>query len=450
VIRWLFSARAVELDQLIHLRFFLFPISYGLARQLQLQWRRFMQEQRKMIKISVRKSVRVAAVGLFAVASFAIAQDVTQTTNQTPAPNSQTSTPTGGWRRVGDAQASTDPSAAPQISQSSPNPQNGAPPAYPESTYPQPADSPQAGQQPMGGTQQQGPMQQTYPQQQYPVQRPPLMQQGQMQGPYAPVPAQIAVPAGTYLTVRVNQRLSSDHNQVGDPFSATLVRPLVVNGVVLAEPGQTIGGRIAQVQKSGHVSGLAKLGVELTDLALVDGQQLPIKTMLVSRTANSTTGRDAGAIAGTTALGAAAGAVADLGRGAAIGAGAGAVVGIVGVLVTRGQPSVIYPEQELTFRIEEPLTVSTEHAPQAFRYVQPNEYSNQLAYGPGPGYGAPAPGYAAGYAVAPAPYYGYPYYGYPYYPYAGFSLFVGPGYYGRGFYGPRYYGGVGFRGGIRR
>jgi hypothetical protein len=190
------------------------------------------------------------------------------------------------------------------------------------------------------------------------------------------------------------------------------------------------------------------LGVELTDLTLVDGQQLPVKTMLVSRTANSTNGRDAGAIAGTTALGAAAGAAADWGRGAAIGAGAGAVVGVVGVLVTRGQPSVIYPEQELTFKIEEPLTVSTDHSPQAFRYVQPNEYSNQMAFNPGPGYGTPAPGYGPGYAAGPAPYYGYPYYGYPYYPYSGFSLFVGPGFYGRGFYGGRgYYGG--FRGGLR-
>jgi len=415
-------------------------------------------EGKKMNKMSVRKSVRVAAVGLFAVASFAMAQDVPQTTT----PDTQTNAPTGGWRRVGDAQASTDTSgsqsAAPQVSQSSPNPQNGAPPSYPESSYPQqPADSPQAGQQPTGN----GPMQQGYPQPpmtsqggqypqypQYPMQRPPMNQQGPQQT--QPVPAQITVPAGTYLTVRVNQRLSSDKNQAGDPFTATLVQPLVANGVVLAEPGQTIGGRVAQVQKSGHVSGLAKLGVELTDLALVDGQQLPIKTMLVSRTANSTVGRDAGAIAGTTALGAAAGAVADLGRGAAIGAGAGAVVGIVGVLVTRGQPSVIYPEQELTFKIEEPLTVSTEHSPQAFRYVQPNEYSNQLAYGAGAGYGAPAPGYAAGYEVAPYPYYGYPYYSYPYYPYAGFGVFIGPGYYGHGFYGGRgFYGGV-FRGGVRR
>jgi hypothetical protein len=103
---------------------------------------------------------------------------------------------------------------------------------------------------------------------------------------------------------------------------------------------------------------------------------------------------------------------------------------------------VIYPEQELTFRIEEPFTVSTEHSPQAFRYVQPNEYSNQLSYNPGPGYGTPVPAYPLGYAVAPAPYYAAPYYGYPY---AGFSVFVGPRY-----YGPRYYGGFVYRGGFRR
>ena len=413
-----------------------------------------------MTKMSVRKTVRVAAVGLFTVASLALAQDTTQNQNTqapTQPPTQDTTqsapqtTPQGGWRRVGDAQAPMDSSNT-QISQSAPNGPTAAPSSYPESTYPQTqpqssypqANPPQAGQQPMGG-----PMQQGYPQQPMPPQQQPYP----MQRPSLPIPAQISVPAGTYLTVRVNQRLSSDHNQAGDAFSATLVRPLVANGVVLAEPGETLAGRVAQVQKSGHVSGLAKLGVELTDLTLVDGQQLPIKTTFISRTANSTVGRDAGAIAGTTALGAAAGAVADLGRGAAIGAGAGAFVGIVGVLVTRGQPSVIYPEQELTFKIEQPLTVSTERSPQAFRYVQPNEYSNQLSYNGGPGYGPPAPGYgplAPGYAVAPVPYYGYPYYGYPYYPYyGGFSLFVGPGFYGRGFYGRGFYGG-GFRGGFRR
>jgi hypothetical protein len=392
-----------------------------------------------MTKI-IHKAAKVAAVGLFTVASFAMAQDPTPP--PPPAPTSSGTTTntgsTGGWRKVGDP-------ATQSISSSASNDQGAAPATYPQANYPQ--DTQQSNYpQP-----QQNYPQPQYPQtqQNYPVQAPPPPQGGgnnggynqapPQGGNYAPqVPAQITVPAGTYITVRVNQLLSSDHNQPGDAFSATLVRPLVANGIVLAEPGQTIGGRVSQAQKAGRVEGLAKLGIELTDLALVDGQQMPIKTTLISRTGNSSVGRDAGAIAGTTGLGAAAGAIADAGRGAAIGAGAGAVVGIVGVLVTRGQPSVIYPEQVLTFKLEQPLTVSTTNSPQAFRYVQPNEYSNQTAYNQGPGYGSygvPPVGYAV---APPVPYYysayGYPYYGYPYYyPYAGFSLFVGPrfgGYYG--------------------
>jgi hypothetical protein len=253
--------------------------------------------------------------------------------------------------------------------------------------------------------------------------------------------------------------LSSEKNQVGDPFAATLIKPLVVNGVVIAEPGQTIGGHVAEVQKAGHVSGLARLGVALTDLALVDGQQLPIKTSLVSRTGPGRGGEEAGTIVGTTALGAAVGAAAAWGRGAAIGAGAGLVVGLAGVLVTHGHPSILYPEQMLTFRIEAPVTIDTTHAPQAFRYVEPGEYSQAPGYGQQPGYGpytsapyppaaAPAPYYAGGYPY-PYPYYGYGY-GYPYYYGPGFSLFLGGGYWygGRYFYGPGrgYYGGVGVRG----
>jgi len=62
------------------------------------------------------------------------------------------------------------------------------------------------------------------------------------------------------------------------------------------------------------VEGTSKLGVELTSLTLVDGQQLPIQSQMISRNGNTFTGRDAGAVAGTTALGAAIGASADWGR----------------------------------------------------------------------------------------------------------------------------------------
>jgi hypothetical protein len=244
---------------------------------------------------------------------------------------------------------------------------------------------------------------------------------------------------GTYITVRVNQPLSSDHNQAGDAFTATLVRPLVVDGFVVAQTGQTIGGRVAEAKKAGRVEGTSRLAVQLTDLTLVDGQNIPIQSQLVSRTGPTSVGRDAAAIGGTTALGAAAGAAADWGRGAAIGAGAGALVGVVGVLLTRGHPTVIYPEQVLTFRVETPVTIATDRAPQAFRAVEPEDYQQGLQASRPMGPRPPGPyGYGPSYAYAPyGPYpyvYGPAYYPYPYYWGPSVGFYVGPRFYYRGGY----------------
>jgi hypothetical protein len=249
--------------------------------------------------------------------------------------------------------------------------------------------------------------------------------------------------------VRVNQMLSSDKNQPGDAFSASLVDPVVANGVVVAEPGQTLGGRVALVQKHG-VGQEAKLGIQLTTLTLVDGQQLPISTQLTSRRGAKTPGGvEAGSVIATTGLGAAIGAAAGWGTGAAIGAGAGALAGLIGVVATHNHASVVTPEQILTFQIQAPVTFSTTASQAAFRYVQPGEYSQQQQpYPNGPGAGP----YAAT-GPASAPYYGYGY-PYPYYAYGyGYPYYWGPSfafYYGRGYgWGGRYYGGRGYYGGFR-
>ena len=252
----------------------------------------------------------------------------------------------------------------------------------------------------------------------------------QPDGAGSAIPGRLTIRAGTFLTVRINQPLSSDRNQAGDAFSASLARPLVVDGIVVAQTGQMAGGRVVEAQKAGRASGVSRLKLQLTDLTLVDGQQLPIPSQMVTRNGPTTEGRDAAAIASTTATGAVIGAAADWGRGAAIGAGAGAAAGIIGVLLTRGAPTVVYPESVLTFRIDAPVTVSTERAPQAFRYVEPGDYdrANYSAQGP-PMRRAPGP-------PPPPPYYFGGYY-YPYaYPYWGgsFGVFLGPRFYRGGFY----------------
>jgi hypothetical protein len=253
------------------------------------------------------------------------------------------------------------------------------------------------------------------------------------------VPAKLTLKAGKFVTVSVNQFLSSDRNQPGDPFSATLAHPLVVDGFLIAQRGQTVAGRVAEAQKAGRVQGVSRLALELTDLTLVDGQQVSIESQLLGRSGPTSVGRDVTAVAGTTALGAAIGGSARGGVGAAIGAGAGAVVGTVGVLLTRGRATVVYPEALLTFRIAAPVIISTERAPQAFRYMDPSDYERPPESQRQP----PSPrGACSEYGCPPPPYYYSRYYGYygpayyPYYPYyygPGFSFFYGPRFsYGRG------------------
>jgi hypothetical protein len=254
------------------------------------------------------------------------------------------------------------------------------------------------------------------------------------------VPSRLTIPAGKVINVRIDQPLSSDHNQQGDYFSATLMDPIVIDGIVVAQRGQRVSGRVTQVDKGGRVSGVAKLGLQVTELTAVDGQQLPIQTQFISRNAPSTVGRDVGAVAGTTALGAVIGAAAGWGTGAAIGAGAGAAAGIAGVLLTRGAPAVVFPETPLVFRIQQAVNVNTERAPQAFQPVNPYEYQEQPVLQAGP-VGPPLRPVPSPYFAAPYP---YPYaFGYPY-PFWGpsFGVVIGPRFYGGRYF---YRGGWGYR-----
>ena len=230
--------------------------------------------------------------------------------------------------------------------------------------------------------------------------------------PYG-LPPQLTIKPGTFVTVRVNQMLSSNKNQAGDVFSANLMQPMVVDGVVVAQRGETVMGRVAEAQKSksGHDS---RLGLELTCLTLTDGTQTTVHTQLVARQGPTTpAGQEVGAVATTTAVGAGVGGAAAWGTGAAVGAGAGAAAGIVGVLLTHNHPTVVYPETALTFRIETPVTIDTTRAPQAFRYVDPNEYERPVAapaMRPRPGASYYGPGYYPYLYGYPYPYWG-PYYG---------------------------------------
>jgi hypothetical protein len=224
--------------------------------------------------------------------------------------------------------------------------------------------------------------------------------------------------------VRLNEPLSSDHNQSGDTFTATLAAPIIADGLVLARRGQTVIGVVSEAQKAGRVQGLSRLGLQLTALSLADGRQVQVKTGLVNRRGDTSYGRDAAAIGATTATGAAIGAAVNGGVGAGVGAAAGVVASTIGVMLTRGRATVVYPETPLTFQLLGPLVVNNVN--EAFQPPTQQDFeSKMMRTAPRPGYGPPAPYYYGGYY---APYYAYPY---PY------------------FYGPSVFFSYGFRGSFR-
>jgi hypothetical protein len=229
----------------------------------------------------------------------------------------------------------------------------------------------------------------------------------------ANLPDALTIPAGTVIQVRTSDWLSSDRNKPGDEFIATLAQPIVVDGWVVMRRNQNIIGHVTDAKRAGRVKGVSKLQLDLSQLTLVDGQLLPVQTTLLNASAGTSNGRDAAAIGLTTGTGAAIGAAAAGGPGAAIGAGAGFVASVAGVLLTRGKPTIIPPEDVLTFRLENPVTISTVRSNVAFRPVTGQDYAQAKSAPPRPRLVRPYP-------PPPYGYYAYPYGPYPYPAYYGY------------------------------
>jgi len=171
-------------------------------------------------------------------------------------------------------------------------------------------------------------------------------------------PHTATIPAGTLLTVRLKEGLSTERNSAGDTFAASLDQPLVIDGFVLAERGASVRGHITELVQPGRVKGRSALALELKSLSTSDGQRLDLETDSFRREGENTVKKDAARAGVLTAIGAAVGAIAGGGKGAAIGAGVGGAAGAGAVLATRGEDAKLPAETRITFRLKNPVTVT--------------------------------------------------------------------------------------------
>ena len=186
-----------------------------------------------------------------------------------------------------------------------------------------------------------------------PVEQPPAVKNGDFVEPRT-----VTLPEGLGIMVRLNHTVSTERNQAGDDFQAVLDEPLVVDGLVIAEKGADVSGKVVQADRAGRIKGRALLVLELTQLTTQDGQLVAIQTQSVEQEGRSTQKKDAAKVGIGAGIGAAIGAIIGGGKGAGIGAATGAGAGAGTVAATRGEPVVLRPETRLEFRLNQPVSVT--------------------------------------------------------------------------------------------
>ena len=178
------------------------------------------------------------------------------------------------------------------------------------------------------------------------------------QTPPPPVPSKkVTIPAGTQLTIRIDNPLDSERNQVGDTFRGSLSNPIVLDGETVIPSGAEVVGRVADVKSAGRFAGNSVLTLELTSLS-VNGRTYNIQTNQWTR-AGSGEGKNTATKVGVgTAAGAILGGIIGGGKGAAIGAATGAGAGTGVAASKKGQQIQLPAEAVLNFQTINAVTVT--------------------------------------------------------------------------------------------
>jgi len=157
-------------------------------------------------------------------------------------------------------------------------------------------------------------------------------------------PLNLTVPSGTYMTVELQDGISTEKSSPGDSFSGILSKDVIVDGLTAFEKGSIVHGRVMEVHEpGGRVRGLAQLKLELTSVEH-NGKTVPIQTQTYVGIARHTKKRDAETNGGATGVRTTESALIG-------GAGTGTA------LATKGEQLHYPPETRLLFTLATPVDI---------------------------------------------------------------------------------------------
>ncbi len=183
--------------------------------------------------------------------------------------------------------------------------------------------------------------------------------------------AQLSLPAGTGVKMKLETPISTTRTKVGDSFAGRVTEPVMIENKVVIPVGAAIEGHVVKVSEPRRIKGVPEIDLRPDLLTMPDGTKFTISAVVVDTDKNSGThvndegkikgsgmsGSDKKEIAIGTGAGLGVGALAGGGKGAFIGATVGATVTVAHWL-TKRHSAELPAGSEITMELSRPMAMS--------------------------------------------------------------------------------------------
>ena len=97
--------------------------------------------------------------------------------------------------------------------------------------------------------------------------------------------AQTALPTGTAVKMKLETTLATFSSKAGDPFSARVTEPVVMDGKTVIPIGTTVEGRVTKANEPRRIAGKPTIAIFPEDLVLPNGDKFKLNATLVDTNA---------------------------------------------------------------------------------------------------------------------------------------------------------------------
>ena len=184
--------------------------------------------------------------------------------------------------------------------------------------------------------------------------------------------AQTALPTGTAVKMKLETTLATLSSKAGDPFSARVTEPLVMDGKTVIPIGTTVEGRVTKTNEPRRIAGKPTIAIFPENLVLPNGDRFMLSASLVDTNAGRGSdvnsegqfkgdghdAKDLTEIGMGTGGGMLIGALAGGGKGFLIGGMIGATVTVTHWL-GKHRSATLPAGTELVMELNRPMTMST-------------------------------------------------------------------------------------------